>query len=102
MELTCPACGKKNDTASNCPRCGCEVSNLHELTKASVSLYDESCSLLQKGNAYDALKKAEISWDLVNSEKTAAIAFVASISLSDSAVSLQWWNRAQPATNGNL
>lgn len=93
MELTCPACGKKNDSELNCPRCGCEINNLHEIAKASADIYDDSCALLRKGFAHDALKSAEKSWGIVHCEKAAAVAFVASLSLLDPAVSLQWWKR---------
>jgi hypothetical protein len=94
MELTCPACGKKNNNEPNCSRCGCEIDNLHEISKASANIYDCSCDLLQRNFTHEALKSAEISWGLVHCEKAAAVAFVASLSLSDSDVTLAWWNRA--------
>jgi uncharacterized membrane protein YvbJ len=95
MELTCPACGKKISSELNCPRCGCEINNLHEIANASVNIYDDSCDLLRKGLTHDALKSAEKSWELVHSEKAAAVAFVASLSHLDSDVTLAWWSRAQ-------
>ena len=94
MDITCPACGKKNVGGMECARCGCELSILERIIRAAEHELDIGRESLMRGNAAEALRRAESSWILRKSPEAARLAFLAGLAAGDFEQVGKWYTRA--------
>ncbi|HEY5892129.1 MAG TPA: hypothetical protein VIT91_02765 [Chthoniobacterales bacterium] len=79
MTIRCPACGKSSDAAEQCPRCGCELTALREVSVAAAWHRTQACVNLAEHHMEAALRHAAISWDLRHTLEAARIAVAAAV-----------------------
>ena len=94
MDLICPACGKKSDSANECVRCGCELSILKRIIDAADKELSTGRECLGKGDYRGALHYARNSWRLRKSPEAARFAFVAALAAGDFEQAGIWYERS--------
>jgi hypothetical protein len=94
MPIVCPACNKSNVTEPGCPRCGCDLSVLHQIAAAAGTRLGAARAALAIRDWPGALAEAGRSWALVHSRESARMAFLAAAAAGDSAQALRWHERA--------
>lgn len=103
MEISCPACRKlnlvSNDGADlSCVRCGCELHQLADITRAARAALQDACDALRAGDRRAALDHATHSWGLRRSRHAVAIAALAAACSGDATAFDRWrdrWLQAQ-------
>ena len=95
MDIICPACGKKNDSASECIRCGCEFSILEKIVHAAERELFISRENLGNEDFRDALQHARHSWHLKKSPEAARLAFLAALAVKDFEQAGRWYVRTE-------
>ncbi|MEA2110023.1 MAG: hypothetical protein U9P07_11445 [Pseudomonadota bacterium] len=94
MEITCPACGKRNGGENNiCSRCACELEKLALIVKMAGELFDEASACLRSGDGAGALEKSRLSWNLRHTGETARLAFLAALLNRDFAAASRWFKK---------
>lgn len=94
MPLTCPACNKANQSDATCPRCGCDLSRLHQLAAASTARLADALTALEEFDWPEALNHASSSWRLRHSAASARLAFLAATAAGQTQAALRWHRRA--------
>lgn len=99
MQLTCPACRKRNesvkDTNPACSRCGCDLSRLRAVQLAAAQARHTAALALRLGRWADALDHAERAWRLFHHPHAAQLAALASGALGDTGTVLLWRHRTR-------
>ena len=98
LDIACPACAKRSESAENCPRCGCDLTMLRLTLAASARHLGQARRELQGGNWSGALEHAARSWGLWRNRPSAAVAFVAACALGDVPALSRWRARAEVQT----
>ena len=98
MEITCPACGKKSAGGMGCARCGCELAILEKIIRAARHEFDIGRDCLMRGDAAEALRRAEKSWMLKKSPEAARLAFLAGLAMGDFDHVGKWYAKAGRAS----
>jgi hypothetical protein len=93
MRIRCPACGRANEDADPCARCGCDLSGLRRIADTAERELDRGSRALKQGRGREALARAETSWRLRKSPQAARLAFLASLLLHRTDEATQWWRR---------
>ena len=91
--IKCPACGKENDEATECTRCGCELSILARICRAAEQELFMGKESLVKGDIPAAMRHAVKSWHLKKSPEAARLAFLSSLSSGDFEQVGRWYAR---------
>ena len=92
MLITCPACGKVNETGASaaCARCGCDLAALRVIIEGAAWNLKESARHLRAANWSAALSNAEKSWGLHHSPRAAQAAFLAATALGQTEAIVLW------------
>jgi hypothetical protein len=90
-DITCPACGKKNEGVVECVRCGCELAILQRITEASLTALLEGQKCLERGQSAAAGDQARNSWHLKKSPEAARLAFLANLAMGDFTQAEKWY-----------
>ena len=93
--LTCPACNKSGITTEVCPRCGCDLTQLHQINQAALSHLHRASTCLQERDWKGALRHAGISWRMRHNQQAAQISFLACAALGMAEQLLVWQERAR-------
>ncbi len=94
MEITCPACAKKNEASDACVRCACDLSSLRSILSAAMRHLWWAKLELQMGDWRAALDHAERSWELAHSQESARLAGLAAAAQGELPALTQWRGRA--------
>ena len=94
MELPCPNCAKIA-TASECPRCGSDLSRLFALQKTAVDEIRLAAALLRAARPATAYSLATRSWERRHSPEAAKLAFLAALTTGDFQSATGWHARSQ-------
>ena len=94
MEIRCPACRKMNNESLKCIRCGCDLSILNKILKASRHNFLIGLHNLKNGSGSDALFHAKRSWDLKKTTETAKLGFMASLLADEFDQAIVWYRRS--------
>lgn len=94
MNVTCPACNKPGQTEPACPRCGCDLSQLHAILRTATARLADAQTALTRHDCQGALARSEHSWLLLHSAQSAQLAFLAAAALGDTPRALAWRRRA--------
>ena len=94
MTITCPACGKKNEGAEGCTRCGCDLSILENILQTAAHKIYMGRENIKTGDPLEALRHAEESWLLKKSAAAARLAFLAALAVGDLEGADLWYVRA--------
>jgi hypothetical protein len=95
--LNCPACNKTGVTAEACPRCGCDLSRLHQIFYVAQQHLSHSARLLRAKEWHLALHYADQSWRLQHTSAAARLAFLAASAEGDTIRAAIWHDRAKIA-----
>lgn len=94
MEITCPACGKRNGGENTiCSRCACELGKLALIVKMAGELFDQALVCLRSGDGAGALEKSRLSWNLRSTGETARLAFLAALLNHDFTAATHWYEK---------
>lgn len=88
--IICPACARENDEATECSRCGCELSILAKISRAAeqeLSLGKES---LVNSDIPEAMRHAVKSWHLKKTPEAARLAFLTALAAGNPELA-SWW-----------
>ena len=91
--LQCPVCGKPNQTADRCRRCGGDLNSLRNIQLAGKFNLVGGIKALKDGDGPLALQRFERSWTLVHSSAAARGAFIAAAAVRDTKTALLWRSR---------
>jgi len=91
MNITCPACGKKNEGVMECQRCGCELAVLQKITAVAEAVLLDCQKSLACGDAAAACYQAKKSWQLKKSSEAARLAFLANLAIGDFTQAEMWY-----------
>ena len=91
--IKCPACGKENDEAKECARCGCELSILARICRAAEQELFMGKKSLENRNIPVAMHHAGKSWHLKKSSEAARLAFLTALASGDFAQAGKWYAR---------
>jgi hypothetical protein len=94
MELQCPNCAKIT-TASECPRCGSDLSRLFALQQTAADEIRLAAALLRAARSATAYSHATRSWERRHSPEAAKLAFLAALTSGDFQSATGWHVRAQ-------
>jgi hypothetical protein len=89
----CPACGKENDGASECARCGCELSILEMISRTAEKELFMGKESLARGDIPAAVHHAGKSWHLKKSPEAARLAFLSALATGDFEQTGRWYAR---------
>jgi hypothetical protein len=92
--IVCPACNKANQTGDACQRCGCDLTQLHEIAAAAVTRLGAARTALAGRDWSTAVMEAERSWRLLHTGESAQLAFLAAAARGDGTLALRWRERA--------
>ena len=95
MEITCPACNKDGQTEAACSRCGCDLSRLATVLDAAAAALSSARAAFHRLDWSEALRQAEISWQLLHAADPARLAFLAAAGLGDTPAALRWRQRTR-------
>ena len=94
MPFSCPACGKKTETALasalSCERCGCDLSLLRDTLLAAAALLHLAKATLASGRYDDALAYATRSWSLKRDPLCAEVACLAAAACGQAGTLARW------------
>ena len=96
--IKCPACGKENDEAKECARCGCELSILASICRAAEQGLLMGKKSLENGDILMAMHHAGKSWHLKKSPAAARLAFLTALASGDFAQAGKWYARTGKST----
>ncbi|MDO8722838.1 MAG: hypothetical protein Q7J31_11560 [Syntrophales bacterium] len=91
--IKCPACGKENNEAKECTRCGCELSILASICRAAEQELFMGKESLVNGDIPVAIHHAGKSWHLKKSPEAARLAFLTALASGDFAQAGKWYAR---------
>ena len=91
--IICPACGKENDEAKECARCGCELSILKMISRTAEQELSMGKESLVKGDIPAAVHHAGKSWHLKKSPEAARLAFLSALAAGDFKEAGRWYLR---------
>ncbi len=92
MRIRCPACGRANEEADRCGRCGCDLFALRRIRKTAERELARGSFALRQGFDEEALDRAAVSWRLERSPQAARLAFLASLALGRQDEAAHWWS----------
>lgn len=92
MNITCPACGKKNEGVMECRRCGCELAVLQQITAVAEAVLLDGQKSLACGDAAEAVYQAKKSWQLKKNPEAARLAFLANLAIGDFTQAQMWYS----------
>ena len=95
MQITCPACGKKNDAADTCARCGGDLSLLRAIRAAAAAHLVTARGKLTERDWASALAHAGQSWELRRTVESARLACISAAALGDVRALERWRRRAE-------
>lgn len=95
MNLTCPACGKREQNDETCARCGCDLSQLQNVLRSAAGHLGAGWQALRTGDWPVALGQANASWRLCHTDAAARLAFLAASALGDTRLALGWREQAR-------
>jgi hypothetical protein len=93
MDITCPSCGKANQSTP-CLRCSADLSPLFAVCRAALVELSVAGKCLRSGTAEEAYWHAHQSWELYHSPEAARLAFLACLARNDLDGSRIWHRRA--------
>jgi hypothetical protein len=93
MDITCPSCGKMNQSTP-CLRCGCDLSPLLAVCRAAQVELSVAAKYLRSGSLQEARWHAARSWELYRTPEAARLAFLACLASGDFNWSWIWHHRA--------
>ena len=93
MNIACPACGKKNEDARECLRCGCELLILELITRAAAREIFMGRESFLSEDMRAAMHHAGKSWYLKKSPEAARLAFLSALAVNDLAQIARWYAR---------
>ena len=91
MAIKCPACGRANEGADECGRCGCDLAGLIKISALGQQRLAESRAAMKQGKSAEALSLAMASWQLKKSSAAARLAFMACILLKKFGAASTWY-----------
>jgi len=91
--IKCPACGKENDGARECTRCGCELHILEKISRLAERELMRGKESLVNGAVVDAMSYAGRSWYLKKSPEAARLAFLSALAAGDFEQASRWYAR---------
>ena len=94
MELKCPNCAKIA-TASECPRCGSDLSSLFALQQGAAAEIHRAAALLRAASPAAAFSLATRAWERRHSPEAAQLAFLAALATGDFQSATEWHVRGQ-------
>jgi hypothetical protein len=92
MDITCPSCGKANQSTP-CLRCGADLSPLFAVCRAALGELSVAGKCLRSGQVEEAYSHATQSWELYQTPEAARLAFLACLARDDFAWSRIWYHR---------
>jgi hypothetical protein len=95
MNITCPACGKKNEDARECLRCGCELYILEMITRAAAREFFMGRENFLADDMRAAMHHAGKSWYLKKNPEAARLAFLSALAANDLVQVDRWYVRAK-------
>lgn len=94
MNITkCPACGKENDEAKECARCGCELSILARISRMAEKELFMGKESLVNGDIPAAMHHAGKSRHLKKSPAAARLAFLSALAAGNFEQAGRWYVR---------
>jgi hypothetical protein len=109
MQITCPACSKKNEFSEGfdaadrlCVRCGCDLSMLESILHAARQHLSLAKLELEQGNWTGALALAERSWGLKQTPDSARVAFLAAAALAQKETLSKWRRSCHPPVGDDV
>ncbi len=88
--MQCPACRKENDSASECSRCGCDLSSLLDIVAQAKRLVDLSGQLFKEGRFEESEEAALQSWGLHHTPDAARCGWVCGLARGDFQSARRW------------
>jgi len=101
MNITCPACGKKNEGVMECRRCGCELAVLQKITAIAAAALLDGKKSLACGDVAAADYQAKKSWRLKKNPEAARLAFLANLAIGDFTQAGKWYVLSQEGDGKN-
>jgi|SRR5580704_16179184 hypothetical protein len=93
MDITCPSCGKANQSTP-CLRCSADLSSLFAVCHAALVELSVAGKCLRSGQVEGAYSHATQSWELYHTPEAARLAFLVCLARDDFAGSRVWHHRA--------
>jgi hypothetical protein len=91
MKIDCPICRKANASEIQCRRCGEDLLPFIHILRCADTALRHGAEYLQTGDGPNALRQAEIAWNLKHTPAAARLAFMACLLQQRFSMATLWY-----------